>query len=89
MNLDEAKLRLRVDLDDDDDRIRALIAAGEAYIEVATGLPAAQQTAEPLCTAAMDFLLIHWYGGEIDFYSERALASLLKTIKAKHSAGQD
>ena len=30
MNLDEAKLRLRVDLDDDDDRIRALIAAGEA-----------------------------------------------------------
>lgn len=89
MTLEEAKLRLRIDENFDDDRIRALIAAGEAYIEVATGLSPTQQADEPLCMAAMEFLLIHWYAGEINFYSERALDSLLKSIKAKHSAGQD
>lgn len=88
MTLEEAKLCLRIDQDMEDDRIRALIAAGEVYIEESTGLTADRQDAEPLCDVAMEFLIKHWYSplAEINFYSERALASLLKSIKAKYSS---
>lgn len=86
MTLEEAKLVLRQDQDEDDSRIRVLIAAAEAYIEESTGLSKELQDSEPLCKAAMEFLLRHWYEpDEINFYMDRTLESLLKAIKSKYT----
>lgn len=85
MTLEEAKLCLRVDQDFDDDRIRGLISAAQAYIAETTGLSQNLQDAEPLCNVAMEFLLKSWYGEEINFYTDRTLESVLKTIKAKYT----
>lgn len=89
MTLDEAKIFLRVDENYDDDRILALMAGAKAYIAESTGLSQDLQDAEPLCKVAMEFCLRHWYEptNEITFYTERALESILKAIKAKYSVG--
>lgn len=86
MLLEDAKLFLRIDTDDEDTLIQSLINAAVDYIEVATGLTAEQQATEPLCETAQKFLIANWYenrenGG--DMAGNSTILSLLKSIKAK------
>ena len=74
MTLEEAKLYLRVDMDDDDTLIQALITAAESYIAQQTGktkiLAGADENGQPiyedikeseLWKLAVKLLLAHWY----------------------------
>lgn len=74
MTLEEAKLYLRVDTDDDDALIQALITAAESYIAQQTGktktLVGADENGQPiyedikeseLWELAVKLLLAHWY----------------------------
>ncbi len=74
MTLEEAKNYLRVDTDDDDTLIQALITAAESYIAQQTGktkiLAGADENGQPiyedikeseLWKLAVKLLLAHWY----------------------------
>ena len=74
MTLDDAKLYLRVDTDDDDTLIQALITAAESYINQQTGktkrIVGIDQNGQPiyedikeseLWKLAVKLLLAHWY----------------------------
>lgn len=85
MTLKEGLAVLRLDAGANDEFVASLLRAVPTYIETATGLPAAQQAAEPLCDVAAGFLLKLWYFGDHadDLALKRTIDSLLKTIKAK------
>lgn len=61
MTLAEAKLVLRVDLDDDDSKIQSLIDAIPSYIYQSTGLKPEDQALEPLVKVLEQYLIIEWY----------------------------
>ena len=74
MTLEEAKLYLRVDTDDDDTLIQALITAAESYVKQQTGktkrIVGIDQNGQPiyedikeseLWKLAVKLLLAHWY----------------------------
>lgn len=84
--LDSIKEFLRIDTDYDDALITSLLNSAVEYINVATGLTAEEQAAEPLCTTVQKFIVANWYenrnnGG--DMAGNSTILSLLKTIKAK------
>ena len=84
LTLEKAKLFLRVDTDFEDELITGLIASTIPYIETATGLDAESQADEPLIDTVQSFLVMSWYErGYSDTSVDRAVDSLLKTIKAK------
>lgn len=87
ITLDEAKVWLRVDQDEDDPIITTIINAVPVYIEAATGLTESEQEKEPLCKTAAQFLIRLWYEGDlVTDRHERTLAALIKSIKLKAAA---
>lgn len=64
LTIDEAREFLRVDGTDNDVIILSLLDAIPGYIEVTTGMTAAQQGAEPLANTAGKFILQLWYNAE-------------------------
>ena len=87
MTLNNAKLVLRIDTDDNNELIYALLDALPGYIEVATGYPADQQSNEPMIETVSGFIMRQWYYADHadDIKLQRVIDSLLKaiTIKAK------
>lgn len=84
MTLAEAKEVLRIDTNDTDNQIQALLNAISSYIEDCTGLAVSKQDAEPLCKVLSHYLLIQWY--EHTEESNITIRSLLKTLKLKTQA---
>lgn len=64
LTIDEAREFLRVDGTDNDVIILSLLEAIPGYIEVTTGMTAAQQGTEPLANTAGKFILQLWYNAE-------------------------
>ncbi len=93
MTLAEAKTVLRVDTTYNDDLITSLIAALPDYIELATGMDAEHQAADPLVKTVSGFILMLWYYSDHadDVKLQRTIDSLLKaiTLKAKTQAAED
>jgi hypothetical protein len=82
MTLDQAREFLRVDGTDNDIIIVSLLDAIPGYIEVTTGMTAAQQEAEPLATTAGKFILKLWYNAEQTDSEklQRTIDGLLKAL---------
>ena len=77
---------LRLDEGENDSLVHNLVEAIPPYIELSTGLPAAQQDAEPMCYALSKTLLILWYFGDKadDESLTRIAESLEKAIGVKY-----
>lgn len=85
MTLTEACNVLHVDQGNNDALIQALITALPDYIEVATGLTAAQQAQEPLVDTVSGFILTQWYYADHadDQALTRTINSLLKALSIR------
>ena len=85
MTLSEAKAVLRVDTTYNDDLITSLLAALPGYIEISTGMKAADQATEPLVKTVSGFILMLWYYSDHvdDVKLQRTIDSLLKAITLK------
>lgn len=87
LSIDKAREWLRIDGTDNDAVIYDLLEAVPGYIEVATGMTAAQQDTEPLAEAASKFIVQLWYNAEQSDSEklQRTIDGLLKalTIKAR------
>ena len=87
LSIDKAREWLRIDGTDNDAVISGLLEAVPGYIEVATGMNAAQQDTEPLAEAASKFIVQLWYNAEQSDSEklQRTIDGLLKalTIKAR------
>lgn len=84
MTITEARDYLRIDGTDNDGVIAPLLDAIPGYIELTTGMSAAQQETEPLATTASKFLLSLWYNPEqtdVDKI-QRVIDNLLKGLSA-------
>ena len=90
LSLQPARDILRVDGGDNDQPIETLIAAIPDYIEVTTGMDAAQQETEPLVDTVSGFLLTLWYYSDHtdDTKLQRTIDNLLKCITLKARAAQ-
>lgn len=84
LTLGEARDYLRIDGTDNDGIISPLLDAIPGYIEVTTGMTAAQQDTEPLAITASKFILLLWYNPEQadNVKLERVIESLLKGLSA-------
>ena len=72
MELDELKLYLRVDIEDDDTLIAALQKSAEVYLENAGVI---KDYSKELYKLAIKLLVSHWYENR-DVQSEKAAAKL-------------
>lgn len=90
LSLEQARDVLRVDGGDNDDLIQSLLFAIPDYIEVTTGMNAAQQTNEPLIDTVSGFLLTLWYYSDNadDTKLQRTIDNLLKCITIKARTGE-
>lgn len=84
LTLVEARDYLRIDGTDNDGIISPLLTAIPGYIELTTGMTAAQQDTEPLAITASKFILLLWYNPEQadNVKLERVIESLLKGLSA-------
>lgn len=84
LTLSQARDHLRIDGTDNDGVITSLLLAIPDYIELTTGMTAAQQDTEPLAETVSKFLLILWYNPEQADTAklERVIESLLKGLSA-------
>lgn len=93
MTLAEAKEVLRIDQSNtaNDTLIESLLAAIPNYIEVSTGMTAAQQANEPLAHTVSGFIIRLWYYADHadDEKLKRTINSLFTciTLKARETAG--
>ena len=85
LTLDKAREWLRIDDTDNDDIIESLIYAAVDYIEITTGMSAAQQEEEPLAETAEKFLIQLWYNAEQSESEklQRTIDGLLKALTVK------
>lgn len=76
---------LHVDIGNNDELIKSLIAAIPGYIEVTTGMSPAQQAQEPLVDTVSGFLVTLWYFSDHadDMKLQRTIDNLLKCITLK------
>ena len=76
---------LHVDEGNNDELISSLIYAIPDYIEVTTGMSAAQQETEPLVETVSGFILTLWYFSDHsdDIKLQRTIDNLLKCITLK------
>ena len=88
MTLSEAKAVLRVDTTYNDDLITSLLAALPGYIEISTGMKAADQATEPLVKTVSGFILMLWYYSDHtdDEKLQRTIDNLLTAISLKARA---
>ncbi|MDO9490801.1 head-tail connector protein [Acetobacterium sp.] len=84
ITVEEAREYLRLDGTDNDGIISPLLDAIPGYIELTTGMTAAQQASEPLAKTASKFLLLLWYNPEqADVEKiQRVIDNLLKGLSA-------
>ena len=85
LTLEEAREWLRIDGTDNDEIIMSLVAAASDYIEITTGMSAAQQEEEPLAETAEKFLIQLWYNAEQSESEklQRTIDGLLKALTVK------
>lgn len=85
MTLTEACNVLHVDEGNNDELINSLRVALPSYIEVATGLAAGYQDAEPLVKTVSGLLLTQWYYADHadDQALTRTINALLKAISLR------
>ena len=85
LTLDKAREWLRIDVSDNDDIIMSLVDAASDYIEITTGMSAAQQEKEPLAETAEKFLIQLWYNAEQSESEklQRTIDGLLKALTVK------
>lgn len=85
LTLEKAREWLRIDGTDNDDIIMSLVAAASDYIEITTGMSAAQQEEEPLAETAEKFLIQLWYNAEQSESEklQRTIDGLLKALTVK------
>jgi hypothetical protein len=90
LTLEEAKEHLRIDGTDNDIIIVSLLDAIPGYIEVTTGMTAAQQETEPLARTASKFILQLWYNAEQTDSEklQRTIDGLLKALTVMARAGE-
>lgn len=89
MTLEEACNALRVDQGVNDALIESLLNALPNYIEITTGLAAADQSSEPLVATVEGLLLRQWYYADQadDQALSRTIDALLKAISIRvHNA---
>ena len=88
MTLAEALSILHIDQGDNDDLVRALIAAIPPYIETCTGLKEEYQDSEQLVKTVSGLLLTQWYYQDhCDVQNlSRTIDALLKAISARARA---
>ena len=90
LSIEQACNILHVDEGSNDTLINSLIQAIPCYIEVTTGMSAAQQETEPLVETVSGFLLTLWYYSDHadDMKLQRTIDNLLKciTLKVGHTA---
>lgn len=81
----EAKDVLRVDGDENDSVILALVRALPGYIETVTGMSEADQENEPIVDTVRGFILTLWYYADHtdDIKLQRTIDNLLKVITLK------
>lgn len=84
LTLEAARDCLRLDGTDNDSIIEPLLLAIPDYIELTTGMSAAQQDTEPLAETVSKFLLSLWYNPEQADTAklERVIENLLKGLSA-------
>lgn len=82
MTLEQAKIILRIDTDEEDFRIQSLLDAVPIFIQEATGLTVDKQADEPLVEVVTRFLICEWYEPDTPA-APNVINSLLKTIKAR------
>lgn len=84
LTLSQARDHLRIDGTDNDGVITSLLLAIPDYIELTTGMTAAQQDTEPLAATVSKFLLSLWYNPEQADTAklERVIENLLKGLSA-------
>ena len=80
--IEQARDILRIDGDDNDPQITALIAAIPAYLEITAGYIANDDEFSPLAKTAGKFLLQLWYYGENSDTDKlnKVIDSLLKAL---------
>lgn len=85
LTLEKAREWLRIDGMDNDEIIMSLVAAASDYIEITTGMSAAQQEEEPLAETAEKFLIQLWYNAEQSESEklQRTIDGLLKALTVK------
>lgn len=85
LTLEKAREWLRIDGTDNDEIIMSLVAAASDYIEITTGMSAAQQEEEPLAETAEKFLIQLWYNAEQSESEklQRTIDGLLKALTVK------
>ena len=85
LTLDKAREWLRIDGMDNDEIIMSLVAAASDYIEITTGMSAAQQEEEPLAETAEKSLIQLWYNAEQSESEklQRTIDGLLKALTVK------
>lgn len=82
MTLEQAKIILRIDTDEEDFRIQSLLDAVPIFIQEATGLTVDKQADEPLVEVVTRFLICEWYEPDTPA-APNVISSLLKTVKAR------
>ena len=85
MTLEDAKLTLRIDTDDNDDLIESLIDSLPDYIYLTTGMKEEDQSGDPLVETVSGFLIKLWYYGDQadEVRLQRTINNLLKAISLK------
>lgn len=79
LTLSEAKSKLRVDFDEDDELIQNLIDAVPEYLENKTGSRWDTDPINPLVKTLAGFLLVTWYDGPQDSY-EKTINNMIATL---------
>lgn len=82
LDIQQARETLRLDGTDNDEIILSLLDAIPGYIEVTTGMIAADQEDQPLVTTVSKFILQLWYNAEGTNAEalQRTIDGLLKTV---------
>lgn len=80
LTLEEAKGILRVDFDDDDDRIIGLINAIPEYLENKTGSRWDTEPINPLVKTLAGFLIRSWYDDNFKTY-DNIIQNILSTLQ--------
>ncbi len=86
-SIEEARDILRIDGNDNDTMIYALLSAIPPYLEATTGYVADNDNYSPVARAAGRFLLQLWYYGENADTDklQRVIDSLLKALSAERA----
>ena len=79
LTLEEAKLRLRVDFEDDDGFIESLIESIPDYLEAKTGLRWDEEPINPLVKTLAGYLICSMYDQNFEQY-EKPIENLLMVL---------